>query len=91
MVAAEIISRYSGMGFDEYVQKRIFDPLGMSSSTYSAFQAARSGRLSDSWNREARLMPYWFPDDRKELVAGAMGVISSVEDLVVQLFRAIEH
>ena len=33
-VAARIVEVASGMGFDEFVQKRIFDPLGMKSTTF---------------------------------------------------------
>ena len=42
-ICAEIIKRVSGMSFEDYVQTKIFDPLGMVNTTFAPSE--------DQWNR----------------------------------------
>lgn len=85
VTAAYIVKKYSGMPLQQFVQERIFDPLGMVQSTYSVPQALKSGLLSQSMNSpmaNGRTIPYWFSEDNEELNAGAGGVISNAADMV---------
>lgn len=81
-VASIIISTYAGMPFEEFVQSRIFHPLGMNSTTYSGATAADFDLLSQTWSVEGRRIPYWFSENTEKLMAGPGGIISCTEDLV---------
>jgi CubicO group peptidase (beta-lactamase class C family) len=82
VVGAYIVSTLTGMRFADFVNYRIFKPLGMNSSTYSIDAALRTGRFTDTWTSFGRLIPPWIQEEYVDLVAGPDGVISSVEDLV---------
>jgi hypothetical protein len=82
MVGAYIVSTLSGMRFVDFVDHRIFKPLGMNSSTYSTDAAIRSGRFTNTWTSFGRLIPPWIGEESVDLMAGPGGVISSVEELV---------
>ena len=82
MVGAHIISKLSGMSYQAFASSRLFAPLNMSSTTFSPSEAAKSGRLTQTWTRGVRRVPFWFPDNVAELFAGAGGIISSAEDMV---------
>ncbi|HZQ46248.1 MAG TPA: serine hydrolase domain-containing protein, partial [Verrucomicrobiae bacterium] len=51
-VAARIVEVAGGMTFDEFVQKSIFDPLGMKSTTFYAMEKF-PGRLAVSYTKNA--------------------------------------
>ena len=85
MVAQHIITKYSGMDFTTFVEQRIFQPLNMSSTTYSVTAAHASGRLTQTWTPFGRRIPNRGGSVNPELLPGAAGVISSVEDLVCNL------
>ena len=86
VLGAHIISTYSGKPFTKFVKERIFDPLGMTSTTYSGKEAARSGNFSDSftiYQNRVRRIPFWFEDESvSDFIAGAGGIISSTVDIV---------
>ncbi|WWC72853.1 uncharacterized protein I206_106817 [Kwoniella pini CBS 10737] len=44
-----LVERVSGLTLPEYVQKHIYDPIGMSTATYNSTQAAKSGHRSDGF------------------------------------------
>lgn len=81
IVGSYIVSTLSGIRFADFVNNRIFKPLGMSSSTYSIDAAIQTGRFTDTWTSFGRLIPPWIQDEFEDLVAGPGGVISSVEEL----------
>ena len=83
MTTAYIVEKYSGMSFPDFVQKRIFDKLGMHFSTYSANKAEATGHLSHVWSNNGRRIPYWITDDTLHINPGPGGVISNVIDLVL--------
>lgn len=87
MLGAHLISTYSGRPYTQFVKERIWDPLNMTSTTFSAKQAAHSGRLTHTWTSLGRRIPFWFPDEWIELNAGPGGIISSVVDLVSSSLR----
>ena len=80
-VGAYIVSTLTGIRFADFVNNRIFKPLGMSSSTYSIDEALQTGKFTDTWTPFGRLIPPWIQEEFVDLVAGIGGVISSVEDL----------
>ena len=80
-VGAYVVSTLTGIRYADFVNYRIFKPLGMSSSTYSIDGALRTGRFSNTWTSFGRLIPPWIEEEYTDLVAGPAGVISSVEDL----------
>lgn len=82
MVGANVVSTLTGIRFTDFVNSRIFKPLGMSSSKYSIDAAVQTGRVSDTWTSFGRLIPPWIEEEYVDLVAGLGGVISSAEDLV---------
>ena len=85
MVGAHLVSKLTSMPYASFVESRIFAPLDMTASTFSPSKAARSGKLTETWTRGARRIPFWFSDEVAELFAGPGGVISSAEDMVSTL------
>jgi CubicO group peptidase (beta-lactamase class C family) len=81
MVGAYVVSTLTGKRYADFVNHRIFKPLGMSSSTYSIDAALRTGKFSNTWTSFGRLIPPWIEEGYVDLLAGPGGVISSAEDL----------
>ncbi|CAL1697760.1 unnamed protein product [Somion occarium] len=90
MLGSHLVSKYSGMPYTEYIKTRIFDPLNMKSTTFSESVASRDGKLTQTWTRFGRRIPFWFSDDMVELNSGPGGVISSVVDMT-QWLKALLH
>lgn len=82
VVGSHILSTYAPRDYISFVCDRIFEPLGMKSSTFSPAEANRSGELTQSWTAHSQRIPYWIPEEAVETIAGPGGIISSVEDLV---------
>jgi CubicO group peptidase (beta-lactamase class C family) len=82
MLAATVISRYSGHSFEDFVSHRILSILNITSSTYWPSVAISSGHQAHTFAPSSRRIPHWFTDANTLLVAGPMGVISNTEDLV---------
>lgn len=70
------------MSYPKYIQERIWGPLNMSSTTFSPTKALLSGKRTESWTSFGWLIPFWFSEVLLDLIAGAGGVISNVEDMV---------
>nr|VWO99815.1 Polyketide synthase [Ganoderma boninense] len=81
VLGAYLIEHYTNTTLAKFVSERIFAPLGMSSSTYIPSVAAASGKLTQSWHRNGRRIPFWFDEQIASFNGGAGGVISSVTDL----------
>ena len=81
VVGSYIVSTLAGMPYPDFVNSRIFKPLGMTSSTYSIDAARQTGRFTDTWTSFGRLIPSWVDEKYVDLSAGPGGVISSVQDL----------
>ena len=62
MLGAHLVSTFSGSSYIDFVKNRIWDPLDMSTTTYSPAEAARSGKLAQAWTPEGRRIPFWFPE-----------------------------
>ena len=85
-VGSYIVSTLTGMRYPDFVDSRIFKPLGMTSSTYSIDGALQTGRFTNTWTSFGRLIPSWIKEEFVDLSAGPGGVISSVIDLVRHAF-----
>ncbi|KAJ7064936.1 beta-lactamase/transpeptidase-like protein [Mycena amicta] len=86
MTGAHLVSKYSGMEYRDFVEERIFKPLGMTSSTMYPDRAAATGRLTQSWSPlTRRRIPFFMPEHTAALIAGAGGVQSTVEDMTLWL------
>jgi CubicO group peptidase (beta-lactamase class C family) len=72
--------------YPDFVDSRIFKPLGMTSSTYSINAALKTGRFTNTWTSFGRLIPPWIKEEYVDLTAGSGGAISSVIDLVRHAF-----
>lgn len=82
IIASHIIAKYSPHGsFPEFVQDRIFNPLGMLASTYSPKVAEASGKLTECWHNGRRI-PQFHKEPEMELNAGPGGILTNVEDMV---------
>lgn len=85
--AARIVEILSGMLFDQFLQKRIFDPLGMSETTFYV-SAEQSKRLVRPYRRVSGVLkPAEFdsfaghkPTDRNRYPAANMGLFSTIGD-----------
>jgi CubicO group peptidase (beta-lactamase class C family) len=82
----KIISKVSGMRYQEYIKKYILDPLGMKTTTYefgdvAADKLAHGYRwLNEKWNEEVLL------HDTKDGSWGAMGaMISSIDEFAAYM------
>ena len=84
IVGSYVVSTLSGMRFVDFVNKRIFEPLGMNSSTYSIDAAIQSGKFTGTWTYFGRSIPPSISEEFVDLTAGPGGVISSAEELVRQ-------
>ena len=84
MFAAHIIDTYSGKGFADFVRERIFEPLGMASTTFSVEEAMDSGNMSQAWaSTNGRRIPLWLTEEvPTRLISGAGGIISNAVDMV---------
>jgi CubicO group peptidase (beta-lactamase class C family) len=79
-VAGEVIARVSGMSFDEFIEKKIMLPLGMSESAASYERLRDKSNVVDAhiwWNGKTRLIP------RHTLKAAhpAGGLYASITDM----------
>ncbi|KAJ7485608.1 beta-lactamase/transpeptidase-like protein [Mycena latifolia] len=81
ITGAHVVSKYSGMPYRDFVEKRIMLPLGMTSSTLHPDRAFETGNLTQSWTPSGRRIPFFMPEHTAELIAGAGGVMSTVEDM----------
>jgi len=80
-LAGEIVALVSGMSYEDYIQRNILDPLGMTSTSVS-FPEERTGRLARGYGRRMpdgsrELMP--FTDARGMAPCGGMS--STVGDM----------
>ncbi|REG83431.1 serine hydrolase domain-containing protein [Algoriphagus antarcticus] len=82
-ILARLIEVFSGMTAAEFLQKRLFDPLGMPDTGYnlSEEQASRMATLH-TYNEEGKLIkaPRQTPTSGNKVFAGANGLFSTAQD-----------
>lgn len=83
MATAEALNKYIG-DHKQFIQDRILNPVGMSSTTFSEVTAKRTGHFPSSWDdfSRGRQIPYWFPEPTAGFMSAAGGLISSANDMV---------
>ncbi|PFH48758.1 hypothetical protein AMATHDRAFT_64704 [Amanita thiersii Skay4041] len=81
--------------YESYIAQNLFDPLNMTSSTYSVKDAESSGNLADGFQWSLRdltkefrgtrtaVVPFYARNGTENILAGAGGVISSARDLSI--------
>jgi CubicO group peptidase (beta-lactamase class C family) len=80
IVAGEIVARTSGMSWADFVESRIFAPLGMNNSVSSNSRLQKNANLAlphDSEGEEIKQLATY----DNELVGAAGGIYASVDDL----------
>ncbi|KAJ7059265.1 beta-lactamase/transpeptidase-like protein [Mycena amicta] len=98
-VLSQIPPQLTGIPFAIYVDRYIFQPLGMKATTYFSTVAEESGNLADGIARDAanqtedvfdlgipRTLPFWLPNGMTDhVISGPGGVISSANDMAIWL------
>jgi CubicO group peptidase (beta-lactamase class C family) len=80
IVAGEVVARASGMSWADFVQSKIFTPLGMNNSVPTNSRLEKNVNLAyphDSEGEQIKILPTY----DGELVAAAGGIYASVHDL----------
>jgi CubicO group peptidase (beta-lactamase class C family) len=80
IVAGEIVARVSGMSWADFVQSKIFEPLGMNNSVPSNSRLQKNVNLALPHDSEGEEIKQLATFDN-ELVGAAGGIYASVEDL----------
>ncbi|KAJ7770537.1 beta-lactamase/transpeptidase-like protein [Mycena metata] len=83
ITGAYVVSKYSGSSYRDFVEERIFRPLGMKSSTLYPDRAFETGKLTQSFTPSRRRIPFFMPEETADLIAGAGGVMSTAEDMTL--------
>ena len=84
IVAGEIVHRVSGMNWAEFIEKRIFKPVGMNASfgSYSRVKSISSSNIIDAHapvNGKAIQVPH----DWNETANAAGGIMSNIPDMLI--------
>ncbi|EJD51736.1 beta-lactamase/transpeptidase-like protein [Auricularia subglabra TFB-10046 SS5] len=87
-IGASLVAKTSGVPFEDFVQKHIFDAAGMSSSTYRLVDAAAQGKLAEGFVRLRENTTYsgdihaTIPHKIEEkIVMGAGAIASTANDI----------
>ncbi|KAJ7258110.1 beta-lactamase/transpeptidase-like protein [Mycena haematopus] len=78
-----VVSKFSGMAYRDFVESRILLPLNMSSSTMHPDRVSETDKFSQTWTPSGRRIPFFMTEQKANLIAGAGGVISTAEDLLL--------
>ncbi|KAI0792523.1 beta-lactamase/transpeptidase-like protein [Abortiporus biennis] len=91
MLASYIISRYSGKSFIDFVKERIFEPLGMTSTTYIGSEVETTGQLSQAFTLHngtvVRRIPILAKGDFVGILAGPGGILSSTHKWLAMMLN----
>jgi CubicO group peptidase (beta-lactamase class C family) len=97
-IAAAIIERVSGTSFEQFLQKRLFDPLDMKSATFwptekqleklaVPYKMDENGKLAET---PISFLQYPLPDKSKRFAEAAGGLFCTPDDLV-KFFQMIAN
>ncbi|KAI0645138.1 beta-lactamase/transpeptidase-like protein [Trametes meyenii] len=82
VLGAHVIEKYANTTWLDFVEERLLKPLNMSTTTTWPSRVNASGKLTHTWTKTGRRIPFWCTDEVSRFMAGAGGVISSAEDMV---------
>ncbi|KZT61602.1 beta-lactamase/transpeptidase-like protein, partial [Calocera cornea HHB12733] len=89
MAVQTLVADLSGVPYAQFVKQRIFDPLGMTASTFDVEAAQATQNFSQGFTFAGpgkdvkRAEPHFIPDNRSaDMMAGAGGILSNVKDMV---------
>ncbi|TDQ23893.1 serine hydrolase [Tenacibaculum caenipelagi] len=80
IVAGEVVARVSGMSWADFVQSRIFNPLGMKNSAPVSSKLSKNANLAFPHDSEGEKIKQLATYDN-DLIAAAGGIYTSVHDL----------
>jgi CubicO group peptidase (beta-lactamase class C family) len=90
-VMGRVVELAGGMPFEQFLQTRVLDPIGMKSTTFWVSQRDENSRLAHSyrWDAQANKLvettiPYLYgtvPSDRQRPPLGGAGLFSTAEDV----------
>jgi CubicO group peptidase (beta-lactamase class C family) len=80
IVAGEVVARVSGMSWPDFIQSRIFDPLGMDNAVPTNSRLQENANLALPHNSEGEQIKQLSTFD-SDLTAAAGGIYASVADL----------
>lgn len=80
IVAGEVVAQASGMSYADFIQLRIFEPLGMKNAVSTNSRLQENANLAFPHNSEGEKIKQ-LPIYDSELVAAAGGIYASVNDL----------
>ncbi|KAJ6571163.1 beta-lactamase/transpeptidase-like protein, partial [Mycena capillaripes] len=83
IVGSYVVSKLSGMAYRDFVENRIMLPLNMSSSTMHPDRVYENDKFSQTWTPTKRRIPFFMTEHTADLIAGAGGVISTAEDMLL--------
>ncbi|KAJ7023723.1 beta-lactamase/transpeptidase-like protein [Mycena alexandri] len=79
-----VVSKLSGMAYQSFVEERIMLPLNMTSSSLHPDRFSGSDKFSQTWTPSRRRIPFFLSTEQEaELIAGAGGVVSTAEDMLL--------
>jgi CubicO group peptidase (beta-lactamase class C family) len=80
LVAGEVIARVSGMSWEDFISKRIFEPLHMDNSFPSLDRIKDKSNLASPHSSEKEILKV-LPDFQEMINGAAGGIYSNVDDL----------
>ncbi|KAJ7104474.1 beta-lactamase/transpeptidase-like protein [Mycena belliarum] len=83
IAGAHVVSRYAGMPYRDFVEKRILSPLGMASSTLHPDRAFATGKFTQFFMPSGRRIPFFTREQTADMIAGPAGVMSTAEDMTL--------
>ncbi|SDC63678.1 CubicO group peptidase, beta-lactamase class C family [Algoriphagus faecimaris] len=82
-IAARLVEVFSGMSFDQFLQKRLFDPLGMKDTGYNLTEEQSKRMVAlHGYSKEGDLikMPNQTPINGNKVFGGTHGLFSTAQD-----------
>ncbi|WP_144605292.1 serine hydrolase domain-containing protein [Algoriphagus algorifonticola] len=82
-IAARLVEVFSGMSFDQFLQTRLFDPLGMKDTGYNLTEEQSKRMVAlHGYSKEGKLikMPNQTPTQGNKVFGGTHGLFSTAQD-----------
>ncbi len=87
-----IVTKVSGLPFEEYVAAHLLAPAGMTQSTFRLVDADASELTAAHWlNAHGAPVASRTPPDYDQLHAGATGLVTNIDDLLAWAALSLDH